>query len=278
MENVDKNNLPDAKKVEQKKTKLGLIIGLSVGAFVLLAVGISVALILAFNISKNDWQNSENNLSRLNSIIEKANANIESDVLDMTDSPTQENVAKVTNDIKEYREDLKGQISDLSNEKAVKQDKKAAEKFAKLNIIYKKYDNELAKLSVIYAKVLPLFVEMKDLGSQESPITSFDQVKNMADKFIAIGDKFNSTKTGYSDVDDAVAKIGADMKKIGDKMGELSAGDLSGISDLTDSTNSLQDDSEDLRTVIDGSAVSDLEIDLSDAMYDLRTYISAQIK
>lgn len=278
MENVDKNNLPDAKKVEQKKTKLGLIIGLSVGAFVLLAVGISVALILAFNISKNDWQNSENNLSRLNSFIEKANANIESDVLDMTDSPTQENVAKVTNDIKEYREDLKGQISDLSNEKAVKQDKKAAEKFAKLNIIYKKYDNELAKLSVIYAKVLPLFVEMKDLGSQESPITSFDQVKNMADKFIAIGDKFNSTKTGYSDVDDAVAKIGADMKKIGDKMGELSAGDLSGISDLTDSTNSLQDDSEDLRTVIDGSAVSDLEIDLSDAMYDLRTYISAQIK
>ena len=278
MENVDKNNLPDAKKVEQKKTKLGLIIGLSVGAFVLLAVGISVALILAFNISKNDWQNSENNLSRLNSFIEKANANIESDVLDMTDSPTQENVAKVTNDIKEYREDLKGQISDLSNEKAVKQDKKAAEKFAKLNIIYKKYDNELAKLSVIYAKVLPLFVEMKDLGSQESSITSFDQVKNMADKFIAIGDKFNSTKTGYSDVDDAVAKIGADMKKIGDKMGELSAGDLSGISDLTDSTNSLQDDSEDLRTVIDGSAVSDLEIDLSDAMYDLRTYISAQIK
>ena len=278
MENVDKNNLPDAKKVEQKKTKLGLIIGLSVGAFVLLAVGISVALILAFNISKNDWQNSENNLSRLNSFIEKANANIESDVLDMTDSPTQENVAKVTNDIKEYREDLKGQISDLSNEKAVKQDKKAAEKFAKLNIIYKKYDNELAKLSVIYAKVLPLFVEMKDLGSQESPITSFDQVKNMADKFIAIGDKFNSTKTGYSDVDDAVAKIGADMKKIGDKMGKLSAGDLSGISDLTDSTNSLQDDSEDLRTVIDGSAVSDLEIDLSDAMYDLRTYISAQIK
>ena len=278
MENVDKNNLPDAKKVEQKKTKLGLIIGLSVGAFVLLAVGISVALILAFNISKNDWQNSENNLSRLNSFIEKANANIESDVLDMTDSPTQENVAKVTNDIKEYREDLKGQISDLSNEKAVKQDKKAAEKFAKLNIIYKKYDNELAKLSVIYAKVLPLFVEMKDLGSQESSITSFDQVKNMADKFIAIGDKFNSTKTGYSDVDDAVAKIGADMKKIGDKMGKLSAGDLSGISDLTDSTNSLQDDSEDLRTVIDGSAVSDLEIDLSDAMYDLRTYISAQIK
>lgn len=278
MENVDKNNLPDAKKVEQKKTKLGLIIGLSVGAFVLLAVGISVALILAFNISKNDWQNSENNLSRLNSFIEKANANIESDVLDMTDSPTQENVAKVTNDIKEYREDLKGQISDLSNEKAVKQDKKAAEKFAKLNIIYKKYDSELAKLSVIYAKVLPLFVEMKDLGSQESPITSFDQVKNMADKFIAIGDKFNSTKTGYSDVDDAVAKIGADMKKIGDKMGKLSAGDLSGISDLTDSTNSLQDDSEDLRTVIDGSAVSDLEIDLSDAMYDLQTYISAQIK
>ena len=278
MENVDKNNLPDAKKVEQKKTKLGLIIGLSVGAFVLLAVGISVALILAFNISKNDWQNSENNLSRLNSFIEKANANIESDVLDMTDSPTQENVAKVTNDIKEYREDLKGQISDLSNEKAVKQDKKAAEKFAKLNIIYKKYDNELAKLSVIYAKVLPLFVEMKDLGSQESSITSFDQVKNMADKFIAIGDKFNSTKTGYSDVDDAVAKIGADMKKIGDKMGKLSAGDLSGISDLTDSTNSLQDDSEDLRTVIDGSAVSDLEIDLSDAMYDLQTYISAQIK
>ena len=278
MENVDKNNLPDAKKVEQKKTKLGLIIGLSVGAFVLLAVGISVALILAFNISKNDWQNSENNLSRLNSFIEKANANIESDVLDMTDSPTQENVAKVTNDIKEYCEDLKGQISDLSNEKAVKQDKKAAEKFAKLNIIYKKYDNELAKLSVIYAKVLPLFVEMKDLGSQESSITSFDQVKNMADKFIAIGDKFNSTKTGYSDVDDAVAKIGADMKKIGDKMGKLSAGDLSGISDLTDSTNSLQDDSEDLRTVIDGSAVSDLEIDLSDAMYDLRTYISAQIK
>ena len=278
MENVDKNNLPDAKKVEQKKTKLGLIIGLSVGAFVLLAVGISVALILAFNISKNDWQNSENNLSRLNSFIEKANANIESDVLDMTDSPTQENVAKVTNDIKEYREDLKGQISDLSNEKAVKQDKKAAEKFAKLNIIYKKYDNELAKLSVIYAKVLPLFVEMKDLGSQESPITSFDQVKNMADKFIAIGDKFNSMKTGYSDVDDAVAKIGADMKKIGDKMGKLSAGDLSGISDLTDSTNSLQDDSEDLRTVIDGSAVSDLEIDLSDAMYDLQTYISAQIK
>ena len=278
MENVDKNNLPDAKKVEQKKTKLGLIIGLSVGAFVLLAVGISVALILAFNISKNDWQNSENNLSRLNSFIEKANANIESDVLDMTDSPTQENVAKVTNDIKEYREDLKGQISDLSNEKAVKQDKKAAEKFAKLNIIYKKYDNELAKLSVIYAKVLPLFVEMKDLGSQESSITSFDQVKNMADKFIAIGDKFNSTKTGYSDVDDAVAKIGADMKKIGDKMGKLSAGDLSGISDLTDSTNSLQDDSEDLRTVIDGSAVSDLEIDLSDAMYDLRTYISAQVK
>ena len=278
MENVDKNNLPDAKKVEQKKTKLGLIIGLSVGAFVLLAVGISVALILAFNISKNDWQNSENNLSRLNSFIEKANANIESDVLDMTDSPTQENVAKVTNDIKEYREDLKGQISDLSNEKAVKQDKKAAEKFAKLNIIYKKYDNELAKLSVIYAKVLPLFVEMKDLGSQESSITSFDQVKNMADKFIAIGDKFNSTKTGYSDVDDAVAKIGADMKKIGDKMGKLSAGDLSGISDLTDSTNSLQDDSEDLRTVIDGSVVSDLEIDLSDAMYDLRTYISAQIK
>lgn len=278
MENVDKNNLPDAKKVEQKKTKLGLIIGLSVGAFVLLAVGISVALILAFNISKNDWQNSENNLSRLNSFIEKANANIESDVLDMTDSPTQENVAKVTNDIKEYREDLKGQISDLSNEKAVKQDKKAAEKFAKLNIIYKKYDSELAKLSVIYAKVLPLFVEMKDLGSQESSITSFDQVKNMADKFIAIGDKFNSTKTGYSDVDDAVAKIGADMKKIGDKMGKLSAGDLSGISDLTDSTNSLQDDSEDLRTVIDGSAVSDLEIDLSDAMYDLRTYISAQIK
>ena len=278
MENVDKNNLPDAKKVEQKKTKLGLIIGLSVGAFVLLAVGISVALILAFNISKNDWQNSENNLSRLNSFIEKANANIESDVLDMTDSPTQENVAKVTNDIKEYCEDLKGQISDLSNEKAVKQDKKAAEKFAKLNIIYKKYDNELAKLSVIYAKVLPLFVEMKDLGSQESPITSFDQMKNMADKFIAIGDKFNSTKTGYSDVDDAVAKIGADMKKIGDKMGKLSAGDLSGISDLTDSTNSLQDDSEDLRTVIDGSAVSDLEIDLSDAMYDLQTYISAQIK
>lgn len=278
MENVDKNNLPDAKKVEQKKTKLGLIIGLSVGAFVLLAVGISVALILAFNISKNDWQNSENNLSRLNSFIEKANANIENDVLDMTDSPTQENVAKVTNDIKEYREDLKGQISDLSNEKAVKQDKKAAEKFAKLNIIYKKYDNELAKLSVIYAKVLPLFVEIKDLGSQESSITSFDQVKNMADKFIAIGDKFNSTKTGYSDVDDAVAKIGADMKKIGDKMGKLSAGDLSGISDLTDSTNSLQDDSEDLRTVIDGSAVSDLEIDLSDAMYDLRTYISAQIK
>ena len=278
MENVDKNNLPDAKKVEQKKTKLGLIIGLSVGAFVLLAVGISVALILAFNISKNDWQNSENNLSRLNSFIEKANANIESDVLDMTDSPTQENVAKVTNDIKEYCEDLKGQISDLSNEKAVKQDKKAAEKFAKLNIIYKKYDSELAKLSVIYAKVLPLFVEMKDLGSQESPITSFDQVKNMADKFIAIGDKFNSMKTGYSDVDDAVAKIGADMKKIGDKMGKLSAGDLSGISDLTDSTNSLQDDSEDLRTVIDGSAVSDLEIDLSDAMYDLRTYISAQIK
>lgn len=278
MENVDKNNLPDAKKVEQKKTKLGLIIGLSVGAFVLLAVGISVALILAFNISKNDWQNSENNLSRLNSFIEKANANIESDVLDMTDSPTQENVAKVTNDIKEYCEDLKGQISDLSNEKAVKQDKKAAEKFAKLNIIYKKYDNELAKLSVIYAKVLPLFVEMKDLGSQESSITSFDQVKNMADKFIAIGDKFNSTKTGYSDVDDAVAKIGADMKKIGDKMGKLSAGDLSGISDLTDSTNSLQDDSEDLRTVIDGSAVSDLEIDLSDAMYDLQTYISAQIK
>ena len=278
MENVDKNNLPDAKKVEQKKTKLGLIIGLSVGAFVLLAVGISVALILAFNISKNDWQNSENNLSRLNSFIEKANANIESDVLDMTDSPTQENVAKVTNDIKEYCEDLKGQISDLSNEKAVKQDKKAAEKFAKLNIIYKKYDNELAKLSAIYAKVLPLFVEMKDLGSQESSITSFDQVKNMADKFIAIGDKFNSTKTGYSDVDDAVAKIGADMKKTGDKMGKLSAGDLSGISDLTDSTNSLQDDSEDLRTVIDGSVVSDLEIDLSDAMYDLRTYISAQIK
>ena len=278
MENVDKNNLPDAKKVEQKKTKLGLIIGLSVGAFVLLAVGISVALIFAFNISKNDWQNSENNLSRLNSFIEKANANIESDVLDMTDSPTQENVAKVTNDIKEYCEDLKGQISDLSNEKAVKQDKKAAEKFAKLNIIYKKYDNELAKLSVIYAKVLPLFVEMKDLGSQESPITSFDQMKNMADKFIAIGDKFNSTKTGYSDVDDAVAKIGADIKKIGDKMGKLSAGDLSGISDLTDSTNSLQDDSEDLRTVIDGSAVSDLEIDLSDAMYDLQTYISAQIK
>lgn len=278
MENVDKNNLPDAKKVEQKKTKLGLIIGLSVGAFVLLAVGISVALILAFNISKNDWQNSENNLSRLNSFIEKANANIESDVLYMTDSPTQENVAKVTNDIKEYREDLKGQISDLSNEKAVKQDKKAAEKFAKLNIIYKKYDNELVKLSVIYAKVLPLFVEMKDLGSQESSITSFDQVKNMADKFIAIGDKFNSTKTGYSDVDDAVAKIGADMKKTGDKMGKLSAGDLSGISDLTDSTNSLQDDSEDLRTVIDGSAVSDLEIDLSDAMYDLQTYISAQIK
>lgn len=50
----------------------------------------------------------ENNLSRLNSFIEKANANIESDVLDMTDSPTQENVAKVTNDIKRISRRFEG--------------------------------------------------------------------------------------------------------------------------------------------------------------------------
>ena len=136
----------------------------------------------------------------------------------------------------------------------------------------------MAKLSVIYAKVLPLFVEMKDLGSQESPITSFDQVKNMADKFIAIGDKFNSTKTGYSDVDDAVAKIGADMKKIGNQMSGLSAGDLSGVSNLTDLTDELESDSEDLTDVFESSPVSDLESDFDDAVYDLSAYISLQIK
>lgn len=278
MENVDKNNLPDAKKVEQKKTKLGLIIGLSVGAAVLAIIGIAVALIFAFSISKADWQKSEDHLDSLNSFIKKTNTVIEDYVSEMTDSPTQENIAKVTSDIKKYRDDLKGRISDLSAEKAIKQDKKAADKFAKINTIYKKYDNELAKLGVIYAKVLPLFGDMKDLGSRENSLTSFSDVKSLANKFISIGNKFALVKTGYSDIDEVVAKIGDDMKKIGNQMSGLSAGDLSGVSNLTDLTDELESDSEDLTDVFESSPVSDLESDFDDAVYDLSAYISLQIK
>lgn len=132
--------------------------------------------------------------------------------------------------------------------------------------------------SVIYAKVLRLFSEMKDLGSRENSLTSFSDVKSLANKFISIGNKFALVKTGYSDIDEVVAKIGDDMKKIGNQMSGLSAGDLSGVSNLTDLTDELESDSEDLTDVFESSPVSDLESDFDDAVYDLSAYISLQIK
>ena len=277
-----------AQKAEEKpakKSKLGLILGLSIGGGVVVLAGIIILIVVLLNsVSKKDWQTAQSKIGAMQSSYDDQSSTISSDVDDMTsaatngDSDINSKISTVTNDISSYRSTLKNQINALGEMRAIKLDKTANQKFAKVESAYKKYDADLAKASAIYSKVMPLFGQMIALGQNTSGISSVADAQNIANEFTSLAAKMSATKTGYSDVDASVAKMATDMKAVGDGLNSMISSGSADTTAVDDATTNLSSDASDFSTSMEGDNTSNDESNFISALQDLQSYVDNKAK
>jgi gas vesicle protein len=268
-----------------KKSKRGLILGLSIGGGVLfIGAIVTLLIVLLGGLSKKDWQNAQAKAAAVYQTYSDKGSAITSDVSDMTSSLSdksadlQSKVSTVSSDITSFRSALKDNITALGNEKAIKQDKNAQDKFAKLNSAYKKYDDTLAEASVIYTKVLPLFVKMGQLNNNN--VSSTSDAAAIAGQFTSLASDFAAVHTGYPSVDNSLQKISTDLKNMGDGLTTMLT-DTSSSTSLTKiqtAASSLESDASGLQSVMEGTDITSNETAFTGSLNSLQDYIATKIK
>ena len=260
-----------------KKSKLGLILGLSIGGGVLL-IGIIVTvllLVLNMGLSKSDWQTAIDHANKISTIMSDDSALSAASSLD-SDS-TASDVTTAANQIKTFRTNLQQAMTDLGNTKAIKNDKTAQAKFQTLQSKYTAFDQQINSMYEVLNQCGSAIVVMTSMGSLDYSDASAAQT-------VLSGMKSAASQLSSATLSDS--NLNSTTHAMADKMSALAtalSNYLNNSSDLTamDNFYNALDDFETasgnwtdaINKIADSSASSDFET----AFNDLATYMNSQL-
>jgi hypothetical protein len=145
---------------QPKKSKLGLILGLSIGGGILI-IGIIVTvllLVLGGGVSKQDYQEAQDAASDLRTPYSKLTSTY------VSSYSTDTQIKNAASTLKDNRAPLNDSLKKLSEAKAIKNDKEAAELYKKVADEKTKLDTYLDIITEAYEVIYPAAKEMTNMS------------------------------------------------------------------------------------------------------------------
>jgi uncharacterized coiled-coil protein SlyX len=251
-----------------KKSKLGLILGLSFGGVVLLAGVLVLVLFLVLGgVSKQDYTEAYQAVRDLRS----PTSNLSS--LYFSTSSTETSIKNNFDSLKKNRTELNQDLQQLGDMKAIKNDQKAQELYKTVADEKVKLDKYLDALEEIYEKIYPIAKELSNLSYSSSSDSVLSTLKSFQAKLQDLEPKQTVNKD-YIDtlnrvVPEYISALEAYLNGIGSGSYDPSLYEkYSAASEkLTDADSDWQSNLKKLSS----------DIELSDAYNDLGEYLTDKV-
>jgi chromosome segregation ATPase len=254
-----------------KKSKKGLVIGLSIGGGLLVIGAIVLVLLLTLGggISKADYREAQ---EYARSVAEKDQA-AQEDILSLVNALSSSDISQsdlddITSTLKTYVSDIKSGIDKLGDYKAIKDDEEAAGKYKTLQAAYDDYDKYCDLIIEFYEEVLPPFIKMMSFESKFSSITDLDQVSSLVTELKSIADELDDVNVSNSSIKDAIEDISEALTDMADLLQDMiddPSNASSAYSKLSSLTTKLQTGSTSLtKPLTDRSSITKLSTAFSD--------------
>ncbi|MCL2280527.1 hypothetical protein FWC31_01415 [Candidatus Saccharibacteria bacterium] len=206
----DTQLVPDNSVTPKKKSKLGLILGLSIGGGVLL-IGILVTvllLVLGGGISKQDYRDAADQIKKVGQTATDMSASsFYTSVLGGT--VTQPAIDSIVSKFGDAQTKLRSEMETLSSMKAVKKDEDAKAKFDVLESTYKKYDQDISSSMKLLEEIGPTLVAMSKLSQQMVGfnISNINNVEPLTASLRDVADKGANVNTDDNNIDKTFAEL-----------------------------------------------------------------------
>jgi outer membrane murein-binding lipoprotein Lpp len=196
-----------------KKSKKGLIIGLSIGGALLVIAGVILTLLLVLGgVSKADYEEAQKSTQSLASEMSE----ISSTITDLSNSSDSSNVTELSTELKNLKSKLAEYVKELGDQKAIKQDEEAAKKYETMKSAQSKVDKNIDTMIEVSEEVLPVFIDIQESMSGFSSISSLSQIQSLITEFRRIETKVKAIETSNSTINQSMADIGSDIGAMAD--------------------------------------------------------------
>jgi len=236
--NVAPNMVAPVQTEKPKKSKKGLVIGLICGGVVVIGAVVAVLLLVLGGVSKADYRSAQELAQRTANYISKTDSVI-SEIMS-TSTPTRETLEEATAQIREFKSQLDSGLQKLGEERAIRNDAKAREKYDALMEAFGEYSDNINLLIEIYEQPMYVFLRMMQL-SEFSSIESDEEFNAMVAEFREIAADAKAVNTGSAVINEAMSDIGDSISAMADALDAAFAGDENALDDVNSANSDLQD-------------------------------------
>ena len=248
--------MEDAMSSKSKKSKKGKIIGISVGVAVLLVgVVVTVILLALSGVTRTDYGNGQTIASDMADYVGETMTEL-TKLSENADSLSQMDVNKAKSKLMELKETLNNMMDKLGDNKAIKKDEEAKKRFDALKAVHVKYNDYLDLAVELYDTVMPIAIDMINIGTKFAEITDDNQITELIAELRDLATRSHRVNTKNDIINTSMRDMGSAMNEMAMVLemgmnGDIDADELmdritAASEDLTDAGQRFQDESQEI--------------------------------